>query len=166
MKGKITVIGLLAVILLSSVGFAYWRYFLHPAAHEECGICHRHINAKAEVVAEIGSKTRRVCCAHCAITEARQESKPLRLVSVTDYYSGQATDPRGAWFVEGSRVIACEHDAAPMDMSQHGSMQMEYDRCAPGAFAFTKRADADRFVAENGGVARTLDELLQEGGAQ
>jgi hypothetical protein len=69
--------------------------------------------------------------------------------------------PDGAWFVEDSRVIACEHDMSKMDESKHAE-QLEFDRCSPGTFAFSDRKAAEEFVAGNGGVLRSLPEVLAE----
>jgi hypothetical protein len=126
-----------------------------------CGICNRPIQANLGVIAEVGERERRVCCARCAITEARQEGKPLRLVSVTDYVSGKRVAPSQAWYVEDSRAFACNHDMGRMDESKH-AQQLSFDRCSPGTFAFAKREEADQFVANNGGVVRRLEELLGE----
>jgi len=126
-----------------------------------CGFCQRHINPRSKVVAEVGGRRRDVCCAHCAVTEARQEHKPLRLIAVTDYQSGGTLDPEQAWYVDGSRVVACEHDMARMDMTKHAE-QLAFDRCSPGTFAFRDRRSAESFVEQNGGILRRLPELLAE----
>ena len=126
-----------------------------------CGFCARHINPKAHVVAEVGGRRRDVCCAHCAVTEARQERKSLRLVAVTDYPTGKMVSPDKAWFVEDSRVIACEHEMSKMDESKHMT-PMAFDRCSPGTFAFSDRKAAEEFVAQNGGVLRNLPEVMAE----
>ena len=112
-------------------------------------------------MAEVGGKRRDVCCAHCAVTEARQEKKALRLIEVTDYPTGKMVSPEGAWFVEDSRVIACQHDMSKMDESKHAE-QLAFDRCSPGTFAFSDRKAAESFVAQNGGVLRSLPEVLEE----
>jgi hypothetical protein len=95
------------------------------------------------------------------VTEALQEHKPLRLIQVTDYRTGAQLDPQRAWYVDGSRIVACEHDMAKMDEMKR-SEQVSFDRCSPGTFAFRDREAADAFVAENGGVVRDLAELLRE----
>jgi hypothetical protein len=126
-----------------------------------CGICRRPIAPKLAVIAVIGGKERRVCCARCAVTEAQQEKKPLQLKSVTDYTSGRTIKPADAWFVEDSRAMACNHDMAMTDETKQ-SLQMAFDRCAPGAFAFSSEQQARSFIQENGGVIRRLPELAKE----
>ncbi len=113
------------------------------------------------MVAEVGGRRRNVCCTHCAVTEARQEKKPLRLIAITDYPTGKMVSPDGAWFVEDSRVIACQHDMSRMDESKHAE-QLKFDRCSPGTFAFSDRKAAEAFVEQNGGVLRSLPEVLAE----
>src|SRR5581483_3418655 len=98
------------VLVLAAGLFAGGYWLMHRRSQMQCGFCQRHINPKAHVVAEVGGERRDVCCAHCAVTEAQQEKKPLRLISVTDYPTGKMVSPEGAWFVDDSGVIACEHD--------------------------------------------------------
>ena len=154
-----------SAIVLIVVGclFAGGYLLMSRRSQTECGFCRRHISPKAHVVAEVGGKRRDVCCAHCAVTESRQEKKPLRLIEVTDYPTGKLVSPEGAWFVEDSRVITCQHDMSTpmMDESKH-AQQMAFDRCSPGTVAFSDRKAAEAFVSENGGVLRSLPEVLAE----
>jgi hypothetical protein len=99
------------------------------------------------------------------MTEGRQENKPVRLIEVTDYPTGEKLNPEQAWYVEGSRMVACEHSMAKIDQSKHVE-QSEFDRCAPGTFAFRDREAAKAFVADNGGVLIRLPELLGKGQSQ
>jgi hypothetical protein len=150
------------IALLVLAGLAAEGYWVIERRSESiCGVCQRPIRPELGVVAEIGGRRRHVCCARCAITEAHQENKPLRLIEVTDYPTRKKIDPNQAWFVEDSRLMACDHDMAHMDADKH-MQQLAFDRCAPGAFAFARRADADAFVAQNGGVVRRLAEMTGE----
>ena len=90
------------IVLIVVAGLFAGEYLLMSRrAQTECGFCRRHINPKAHVVAEVGGRRRNVCCAHCAVTEARQEKKPLRLIAVTDYSTGKMVSPDGAWGFDG-----------------------------------------------------------------
>ncbi len=154
-------VSIAALVLLVGVGglllAGQWSVRRH--AEQFCNICQRHINPQAGVVAEIGSRRERVCCAHCAVTEGLQEHKPVRLIEVTDYSSGRKLDPAQAWYVDGSRINACEHDMTRMgEMKQ--VQQAQFDRCSPGTFAFASRADAEAFAANNGGAVLTMDAML------
>jgi hypothetical protein len=160
MAKKISIYSALAVIAIAAL-FAGGYLLMSHRSETQCGFCQRHINPRAHVVAEVGGKRRNVCCAHCAMTEARQEKKPLRLIAVTDYPTGNMVSPEGAWFVEESRVIACQHDMSKMDDSKHAE-PLAFDRCSPGTFAFSERKAAQAFVEQNGGVLRSLPELLAE----
>jgi hypothetical protein len=155
-----------AIVLIVAAGlFAGGYLLMNRRSQMECGFCQRQINAKAHVVAEVGGRRRDVCCTHCAVTEARQEKKPLRLIAVTDYPTGKLVSPEGAWFVEDSHVIACQHDMSKMDESKHME-QLAFDRCSPGTFAFSDRKAAEEFVDQNGGALRSLPEVLAEAQSQ
>ncbi len=164
MARKRSIAALAALVIVAGLLLG-GEYLVLRRSQETCTICKRHINPQAGVIAEIGGQRRHVCCAHCAITEGVQEHKPVRLVEVTDYRSGRKLDPRTAWYVDGSRVVACMHD-----MTRMGEMkqveQAAFDRCSPGTFAFATRAEADAFVAANGGVVRDMDALLTSVGGQ
>ena len=153
-----------AFVILLIVGglFVAGNWSLHRRERNFCGICQRPVSPKLAVVAIIDGKERRVCCARCAVTEAQQEKKPLQLKSVTDFVSGRTINPSDAWFVEDSRAMACDHDMAMTDQNKQ-SLQMTFDRCAPGAFAFSSEQQARNFIQENGGIIRRLPELAKEG---
>jgi hypothetical protein len=156
-KASIYAFVILALLAVSA-GLAY-RSIQHRS-NSFCGYCQRPIRPKLAAVAEIGGETRRVCCARCAVSESVQEKKRVRLISVTDYASGTTLDPAKAWFVDGSRAIACSHDMTRLDESKH-MQQLAFDRCSPGTFAFARKADADAFIEQNGGVLLTLAQLMQ-----
>jgi hypothetical protein len=130
-----------------------------------CGFCHRSVYANSKVIAEIDGRRRTVCCARCAISEAYQEKKPLRLIAVTDYVSSKSLNPKQAYFVDGSRKVLCSHDEAMVDESRN-AQPMTYDRCFPGTYAFAHREDAEAFVRENGGTVLQLQDLMRGVSAQ
>ena len=130
-----------------------------------CGFCHRSMQVNAKVIAEIDGRRRTVCCARCAISEASQEKKALRLIAVTDYVSSKSLNPEQAYFVDDSRKVLCAHDEAMVDQNKH-AQQMTYDRCFPGTYAFAHREDAEAFVRENGGTVLQLQKLMQGVNAQ
>ncbi len=158
MARKVSIVG--AVLLVAVLGLlivAEWT--VQKRSEEVCGICARHIHKQAGVVAEIGGHRHNVCCAHCAITEGFQEHKSVRLIEVTDYNSGRKLDPSHAWYVDGSRIVACTHDMTHMNEMKQVE-KMAFDRCSPGTFAFATHEDADSFSAKNGGVVLSLGEML------
>ena len=160
MAKKTSIVSLFALLIVGGL-FVAGEWSVRRRERESCGICRRHVNPKLAVVAVIGGKERRVCCARCAVTEARQEKQSLQLISVTDYITGRTLRPAEAWFVEDSRAMACDHDMTMTDETKQ-SLQMTFDRCAPGAFAFASEQQARSFVQENGGVIRRLPELAKE----
>ncbi len=159
MKRTASIYGVAILVVLALGGAFAYRSIQHRS-QSFCGYCQRPISPKLAVMAKIGGETRRVCCARCAISESVQEKKRVRLISVTDYTSGTTLDPAKAWFVDGSRAIACNHDMSRMDESKHAS-QLAYDRCSPGAFAFARKTDAEAFIDKNGGVLLDLAGMMQ-----
>ncbi len=157
-KAFIYVLGLAVVAGLFAGGYQVVK----ERTEASCGICQRHINKRARVVAEIGGRRRVICCAHCARTEGQQENKPVHFLEVTDYTTGEGMNPEQAWFVDGSRVMACEHQVSVTDEAKRPE-QVVFDRCSPGTFAFRDRMAADAFVAENGGTVMRLAEFMREG---
>ncbi len=159
MAKKASMVATVVLLVLGAlVGGGYWR--MHKQAQEFCGFCQRHISPRARVVAEIGGERRAACCAHCALSEARQEHKPVKILEVTDYDTGAPLKPESAWFVDDSRVVVCEHDAVRTGESKHAEHLM-FDRCAPGTLAFASRQAAEAFQQKNGGVLHSFDELLR-----
>jgi hypothetical protein len=150
-----------ALVLLVLVGglLVVGEWSVQKRSEERCGICQRHIQPQAGVIAEIGGKRHHVCCAHCAITEGFQEHRPVKLIEVTDYNSRRKLDPAHAWYVDGSRIVACTHDMTHMNEMKQVSTTA-FDRCSPGTFAFATQEDAESFAARNGGVVRSLGEML------
>jgi hypothetical protein len=156
---KIALAGILLLVVGATI-FSWYRFVAHPKP-VVCGYCSRPLHANLTVTAEIAGKKTQVCCARCAISEANQERKPIRLLSVHDYSSGRAIPPANAWFVEGSRAMACDHDAMRMN-EMKGTQELTFDRCSPGTFAFANKQEADDFAAQNGGAAISFGQLMSE----
>ncbi len=155
-KVSVAALGLLVVVAgLLIAG----NWSVHRRSEEVCGICARHINPQAGVVAEIGGRRHHVCCAHCAVTQGLQEHKPVRLIEVTDYSTGRKLAPSQAWYVDGSRIVACTHDMTRMNEMKQVE-QATFDRCSPGTFAFASRAEADAFAVQNGGTVLDMEHML------
>ncbi len=153
----------LTVTLLIIVGasvYVWYRNVAHPTP-VTCNYCLRPLHANVKVMAEIDGKRAEVCCPRCAISEANQEHKPVRLIVVHDYSTGKALSPGLAWYVEGSRVMACEHSAMNMDEMKETS-EMAYDRCSPGTLTFATKQEAEDFTAANGGAVISFGQLMGE----
>ncbi len=158
MARKLSIAALVLLLVVAGLLVA-GQWTLHRRSQEFCNICQRHINPRAGIIAEIGGRREHVCCAHCAVTEGLQEHKPVRLVEVTDYNSGRKLDPRQAWYVDGSRIHACEHDMPRVNEAKRVEART-FDRCAPGTFAFATRGDAAAFASSNGGTVLDLQAML------
>jgi hypothetical protein len=160
-KTGLAVLGLVVLAMLALGGYEF-REFRTP---KECGFCRRPLQEKLRVVVEIGGQRREACCPQCAVSESRQEHKFVRLIAVRDYTTGHDLDPKQAWYVNGSRAMACSHDRMHMDEMKHTEV-LAFDRCAPGAFAFAKKEDAEAFIAHNGGQILSMEQLLGGGNTQ
>lgn len=152
-------LAVLALVTLAALALAVYDYrqFSEP---QSCGFCQRPLKPNLRIVAEVGGRRVAACCVRCAISEAAQEKKPLRVLQVRDYTTGSELRPEDAYYVDDSRAMACDHDMMRMNEMKH-SEQMAFDRCSPGTFAFARQADAEAFVRANGGVIRRLPEITQ-----
>jgi hypothetical protein len=156
---RIALTGIL-LIVAGAAAFGWFRFVAYPSP-VVCGYCNRPLHANSMVTAEIAGKRTEACCARCAISEANQQHKAIRIIEVHDYHTGKGFSPASASFVEGSRVIVCEHDMA--HMGEHKDMpDMAFDRCSPGTLAFASKPDADAFVAKNGGTVLSFNQLMSE----
>jgi len=158
-RGKTLLVTVVAIALCVSV--YGWLRLVHPPTQTACGYCTRPLHANLMVTAEIAGKRTQVCCARCAISEANQQHRPLRLIQVHDYLTGRAIAPETAWFVEGSRAMSCDHDATRMN-EMKGTQELTYDRCSPGTVSFASKSDAIAFTATNGGAVLPFASLMRE----
>ena len=149
------------LLIIAGAGvFGWLRFVAHPNT-KACVYCLRPLHANIEVTAEIDGKRAEICCPRCAITEANQLHKPLRLITVHDYSTGKAMSPDPAWYVEGSRVVACDHVGMHMGEMKE-TQEMAYDRCSPGTLTFASKQQAEDFTAANGGTAISFGQLMSE----
>jgi len=158
---KQAIVGLLTVIVAAAALSAASWWLLERGERDTCGVCRREIHAQARAAIEVDGQRRWVCCARCALTMMRQLGKPVRLVQVTDYTSRRPLRPDDAFYVEGSRIILCEKHEPMLDATKH-VYDRSFDRCEPSLYAFARRADAEEFTRQYGGVVRSLAELAQE----
>lgn len=148
------------LIIAGVVVFGWLRVVARPIP-VTCTYCLRPLHANVKVTAEIDGKRAEACCPRCAITEANQQHKSVRLITVHDYSTGKGMSPESAWYVEGSRVVACDHDAMHMGEMKE-TQEMAFDRCSPGTLTFATRQQAEDFTAANGGNAISFGQLMHE----
>jgi len=160
MRIKSWIVMVVAVAVVGVSAYAWMHYVVHPKP-TECGYCLRPLHENLRVTAEIDGKRTEVCCPHCAITEANQQHKQLKLITVHDYPTGNDVKPENAWYVEGSRVNACEREGMHMNEMKE-TQDLAFDRCSPGTFTFVNKANADAFAAQNGGSVMSFGQLMQE----
>lgn len=156
---------LLSAFLLVGLALA-GAWLIRGARPAQCVFCRRpiHLHARAEVL--VAGRRELACCVRCALTEARQTGKPIRIVEVTDYATGKALVPESAYFVEGGRVVLCEpHDHDVLDEAKRPVGRV-FDRCEPSAYAFARAEDAAAFRRGNGGLLLRWEDVLREAGAQ
>jgi len=159
MKIKAMIVTGVAALVVGICAYAWMHFIIRPQP-QACGYCLRPLHGNLRVTAEIDGKRAEVCCPHCAITEANQQHKPLRLIAVHDYPTGKILKPEEATYVEGSRVNACDRDMHMNEMKE--TQDLAFDRCSPGTFTFANRSNAESFVAANGGTVLTFQELMRE----
>ncbi len=160
MNTRRIVVTVILLIVAGVAGFGWFRFVANPKP-VACGYCNRPLHANLMVTAEIDGKRRQVCCPRCAITEANQQRKSIRLITVHDYSTGKAMSPETAWFVEGSRAMACDHDAMRMNEMKE-TEELAFDRCSPGIFTFANKQQADAFTQANGGAVVSFEQLMHE----
>lgn len=153
------------ILLLSALAVAgallggYWVVL--RSQPELCAACHRHISEKSRAVVEVSGRREPVCCVRCGLTIERQEHQPVKLTEVTDYNSSKPLAPDTAYYVEGSRVMLCEHHEGLVDPAKR-PYEVVFDRCMPSVFAFARQEEASAFAASNGGSVLRLSQVIEE----
>ena len=132
----------LAVFLLSGT-FAFAQEDIHK--HPSCPLCgmDRAKFSQSRMLIEYEDGTSfGACSLHCAAVElATNIDKTPKMIWVGDYYSKQLIDAEKAvWIIGGSKSGVMTKRAK---------------------WAFEKKADADRFVAENGGAFISFDQAIK-----
>ena len=152
-----------AVVVAGALLTGYW--FVLRSQPELCAACQRHISDRSRAVVEVSGKREPVCCVRCGLTIERQEHQQVRLIEVTDYNSGKPLAPDTAFYVEGSRVMLCEHHQGLVDPAKR-PYEVVFDRCMPSVFAFTRQEDAAAFSSANGGTVLRLSQVIEEVGSK
>jgi len=137
-----TFLVVLAMFLLSGT-FAFAQEDIHK--HLSCPLCgmdrakfsHSRMLIEYEDGTSFGA-----CSLHCAAVElATNIDKTPKMICVGDYYSKQLIDAEKAvWVIGGSKSGVMTKRAK---------------------WAFEKRADADKFIAENGGAIISFDQAIK-----
>ena len=131
----------MSLLLMTSPGFAA-DTVEKPLSCEQCGM-NREIFARSRmVVVYADGATAGTCSIHCAVIEMKaHKGKKVRSLEVADYDTSKLIDAENAvWVIGGSKS---------------GVMTAE------PKWAFAAKAEAERFVKENGGRVATFGEALE-----
>lgn len=150
--------GGMAVLVIALLGLAYTGAQIYRRSQpEECHACNRPIHAHSRTVALVGGRPKPFCCPACALTERRQEGRPLPVTELTAYLNGSTLAPDHAYVVQGSDVNMCAH-TQELIVAEKRAADLHYDRCAPSLLAFAERSEAVRFAREHGGTVLLFTE--------
>jgi hypothetical protein len=162
MRTRHNIIGILALVVILA-GLAGGWYLVNHQQAKACPFSGRLIHAQARAVVLIGGHKYETCCVRCAIIEAQQTGKPLRILKVADFETGKLIEPGIAWYVESSEVNLCMRMSPAAESPGRESVYMRgFDRCSPSAFAFSSEQQARAFIAQHGGALRRLADLERE----
>jgi nitrous oxide reductase accessory protein NosL len=102
----------------------------------------------------------KTCCMACALTYQAQ-TRNVEIQTATDFATDSPIDPRKAVWVVGSGISPCTQDVKVQKFIRepHAALHACYDRCEPGMLAFSKKSDAEKYQAENGGHLVEFDQL-------
>jgi hypothetical protein len=162
MRTRIIVAAVLGLgVILATLGGGW--FLLHQRQTKLCPFSGRPIHAQTRAVVMIGGQKYETCCVRCAIVEAQQTGKPLRILKVADFETGRLLDPSSAWFVESSAVNLCMRVSPAAESTGRDSVYLRgFDRCSPSALAFSSEQQARAFITQHGGALKRLADLEQE----
>lgn len=148
----------------AGLGAVAWR-MTRGAEAETCAACARAVHAHTRTVANLDGRTHTYCCLACAISERHQTNRPVEVLTLNDFQTGQRMQPQQAFIVRGSRVNHClDMEPAPRVEDVGLPAHRDFDRCAPSMIAFGTREAAAEFVENNGGAVLSFNELAEETG--
>ncbi len=161
MRTKIAVAGIVGLGAVLAV-LGTW-YLLTQRQAAVCHFSGREIHPQTRALVTIGGRKYETCCVRCAIIEARQTGKSLRVLKVADFETSKLLNPNKAWFVEGSAVNLCMSMSQAAESPGRESVYLRgFDRCSPSALAFSSEKQARAFISEHGGILRRLEDLQDE----
>jgi hypothetical protein len=148
-------------VVVAALGGAW--YLLNLRQAKVCPFSGRAIQPQTRAFVAIGGKEYETCCARCAIIEAQQTGKQLRILKVADFETRKLLNPASAWFVEASTVDFCTRMAPGTESTgREATYVRAFDRCSPSILAFSSEQHARDFIARNGGVLKRLGDLERE----
>jgi hypothetical protein len=148
---------LLAVAVLAFTGYAGWTY-VTTRDQRFCSACRRPVHAASVTHARVDGREAVFCCPACALSERRQSSQRVEILSLTEFTSGATLSPRDAFLVRGSDAHTCGHGEYARGEYDR-PVQVSFDRCSPSLLAFASRARAAQFSREHGGQVLPFGEF-------
>lgn len=162
MRTKVLIAGTIGFVAVLALLGGAWYLVSHRQA-QVCPFSGRMIHAQTRALVTIGGKKYETCCVRCAIIEAQQTGKPLRVLQVADFETGKLINPASAWYVESSTVNLCMRMSPAAESPGRESVYTRgFDRCSPSALAFRSEEQARAFMAQHGGALKRLDDFERE----
>lgn len=150
----VAIFSVIAIALVAGyLGINMYRH----AQPEECYACKRAIHAHSRTVALSSGHSRLFCCPACALSEQRQEGKPVEVKELTAFLTGAKLSPNSAYVLKGSDVNMCARTQELVDADKQAA-ELHYDRCAPSLLAFAEKKEAIEFSRQHGGVVLSFPE--------
>ena len=162
MRTRVFVAGTIGLIAVLAILGGTW-YFVSQRSAKACPFSGREIHPQTRAAVMIGGKKYETCCVRCAIIEAQQTGKPLKVLEVADFETSRLMDPNNAWFVEASAVNMCMRMSPAAEGPSRESVYLRgFDRCSPSVMAFSNEQHARDFIAQHGGALKRLNDLESE----
>ncbi|MCS7023232.1 MAG: nitrous oxide reductase accessory protein NosL [Bryobacteraceae bacterium] len=150
---------LLFALLFFGLVSAGW-YWVQKRDQRQCAACRRPVPLHSRAVAEINNRLQIFCCPSCAFSEQVQGGAPVKIISLTDHFTGQPLDPFRAYLVRGSKHNPCANHPPRLASAEKHVLETHFDRCAPGVLAFADRQRAVAFAREQGGRVISFGEFF------
>lgn len=162
MRTRSNFIGILALAVIFAGLGGSW-YLVSHRQPKVCPFSGREIHPQARALVMIGDRKYETCCVRCAVIEARQTGKALRILKVADFETGKLIEPGSAWFVESSDMNLCMRTSPAAESPGRESVYVRtFDRCSPSALAFSSEQHARNFIAQHGGELKRIADLERE----
>ena len=151
-------LGVVAAVAVA-VGLGYTGFKLYRGSEpEQCYACQRVVHAHMRTIAIVNGRSRVFCCPACALSEHRQEGRPIRVTELTAFLTGAKLSPNEAFVVKGSDVNMCARTQELINADKRPAA-LHYDRCAPSLLAFAQRSEASEFARVHGGEVLRFSEI-------
>ncbi len=149
------------LVVLFVLGGAW--YLVSHRQPKVCPFSGRAIYPQTRALVTVSRKKYETCCVRCAMIEAEQTGKLLKVLKVADFETSKLIDPESAWFVENSNVNLCMRTAPAVKSPGRESVYVRtFDRCSPSVLAFSSEQRARSFIAQHGGLLKRIADLHME----